>query len=349
MSLLITGGAGFIGSHVVRQFVRQHPEYHIINLDALTYAGNLENLKDLKGSPNYSFIKGNIENTALLDSIFEQHSIKGVIHLAAESHVDRSIADPMAFINTNIKGTANLLNACKKHWATFKGKRFYHISTDEVFGALGAEGFFTEESPYAPNSPYAASKASADHLVRAYGETYGLPFVISNCSNNYGPYHFPEKLIPLCIHNILENKPIPVYGNGLQVRDWLFVTDHAKAIDRVYHQGKNKETYLIGGHNEHTNIALIRLLCNQMDQRLGRPIGTAQKGITFVKDRPGHDKRYAIAAMKIERELGWTPAHTFEQGLSATIDWYLSNPEWLNRVTSGAYLTYYKKQYESNP
>jgi dTDP-glucose 4,6-dehydratase len=347
MSLLITGGAGFIGSHVVRHFVIRYPAYHIINLDALTYAGNLENLKDIEKAPNYRFVKGSIEDSDLLDQLFTTHDIKGVIHLAAESHVDRSISDPMAFIRTNINGTAALLNACRKHWKSFEGKRFYQISTDEVFGALGATGFFTEESPYAPNSPYSASKASADHLVRAYGETYGLPYVISNCSNNYGPNHFPEKLIPLCIHNILQDKPLPIYGDGQFTRDWLFVTDHALAIDHVYHRGKNAETYLVGGHNEYTNIDLIRLLCDQMDQRLKRPQGTAQKGITFVKDRPGHDKRYAIDASKIERELGWIPAHSFEQGLAATINWYLENISWLEQVTTGAYQSYYKDQYKS--
>lgn len=345
MALLITGGAGFIGSHVVRHFVNRYTHYQIVNLDALTYAGNLENLKDIEGAANYQFVKGSITDSALLDQLFTQYDFKGVIHLAAESHVDRSITHPMAFIETNVKGTAALLNACKTHWSTFEGRRFYQISTDEVFGALGDSGLFTEDSPYAPNSPYSASKASADHLVRAYGETYGLPYVISNCSNNYGPNHFPEKLIPLCIHNILKGKELPIYGDGLYTRDWLYVTDHAQAIDQVYHQGKNGETYLIGGHNEYTNIDLIRLLCEQMDARLGRAPGTAQKSITFVKDRPGHDKRYAIDASKIERELGWSPAHTFEQGLAATIDWYLEHEEWLAHVTSGAYQSYYDKQY----
>ena len=347
MSLLITGGAGFIGSHVVRLFVQKYPDYHIINLDALTYAGNLENLKDIEQLPNYTFVKGSITDSSLLERLFTQYDIKGVIHLAAESHVDSSIKDPMAFIDTNIKGTAALLNACRAHWKSFEGRRFYQISTDEVFGALGATGYFTEESPYAPNSPYSASKASADHLVRAYGETYDLPYVISNCSNNYGPNHFPEKLIPLCIHNILEGKDLPIYGNGLYTRDWLYVKDHALAIDQVYHQGENAATYLIGGHNEYTNIDLIRLLCDQMDARLNRPQGTAQKQITFVKDRPGHDLRYAIDASKIERSLGWTPAHAFEQGLAATITWYLENPDWLSQVTSGAYKSYYENQYKS--
>ncbi|NNL16809.1 MAG: dTDP-glucose 4,6-dehydratase [Flavobacteriaceae bacterium] len=345
-NLLITGGAGFIGSHVVRFFVNKYREYQIFNLDELTYAGNLENLKDVEDSPNYTFIKGNINNEDFIDQLFIKYRFDGVIHLAAESHVDRSIKDPLAFVRTNVIGTINLLNAFKACWQdNFEGKRFYHISTDEVYGTLGETGLFTERTAYDPNSPYSASKASSDHFVRAYGETYGLPYVISNCSNNYGPNQFPEKLIPLFINNILNNKPLPVYGDGNYTRDWLYVIDHALAIDLVFHKGKNKETYNLGGFNEWKNIDLVTLLCKQMDDKLGKPIGTSEKLITYVKDRPGHDLRYAIDATKINKELGWGPSVTFEEGLSKTIDWYLSNEEWLNHVTSGDYQKYYLKQY----
>ena len=345
--ILITGGAGFIGSHVVRRFVTQYPDYEIYNLDALTYAGNLENIKDIQDSPNYTFLKGDITDKALVDGLFSEYRFDGVIHLAAESHVDRSITNPLAFVTTNVIGTMNLLNAFKSLWAgNWEGKRFYHISTDEVYGTLGAEGLFTETTPYAPNSPYSASKASSDHFVRAYGETYGLPYVITNCSNNYGPNHFPEKLIPLFINNIIENKSLPVYGNGKYTRDWLFVKDHAVAIDLVFHNGKNHETYNIGGFNEWQNINLVKLLCTIMDQKLGRQEGTSANLISYVKDRPGHDLRYAIDATKIHKELGWAPSVTFEQGLDITINWFLSNTEWLKNVTSGEYQKYYDKQYK---
>lgn len=348
MNILITGGAGFIGSHVVRRFVNTYKEHQIFNLDALTYAGNLENLRDVEAAANYHFIKGDIVNAAFINAIFAQHQFDGVIHLAAESHVDRSITDPLAFVNTNVIGTVNLLNAAKGLWkGNTDGKRFYHVSTDEVYGSLGAEGLFTETTPYDPNSPYSASKASSDHFVRAYGETYGLPYVITNCSNNYGPNHFPEKLIPLFIHNIIENKSLPVYGDGKYTRDWLYVKDHALAIDIVFHKGRNHETYNIGGFNEWQNIDLVKLLCKQMDQKLGRPKDTSEKLITYVKDRPGHDLRYAIDANKINKELGWKPSVTFEEGLALTIDWYLNNEEWLNHVTSGDYQNYYEQQYES--
>lgn len=344
--ILITGGAGFIGSHVVREFVIKYPDYQIINLDALTYAGNLENLKDIEDRPNYTFVKADITDQSAMISIFETYQPDGVIHLAAESHVDRSIVDPTAFVMTNVIGTVNLLNAARTIWKdNFEGKRFHHVSTDEVFGALGESGFFTEETKYDPHSPYSASKASSDHFVRAYHDTYGLPIVLTNCSNNYGPNHFPEKLIPLCIHNILNNKPLPVYGDGKYTRDWLFVIDHAKAIDLVFHEGKNGDSYNIGGFNEWQNIDLIKELCRQMDTKLGREEGTAASLITFVKDRPGHDLRYAIDANKINKELGWSPSVTFEQGLSLTIDWFLSNQEWLDHVTSGDYQQYYNKQY----
>jgi dTDP-glucose 4,6-dehydratase len=344
-NILITGGAGFIGNHVVRLFVNKYPSYRIINLDALTYAGNLENLRDLEANLNYVFEKVNILDVAELERVFANYNIDGVIHLAAESHVDRSILSPLDFVYTNIIGTVNLLNTAKKSWKDFSGKRFYHISTDEVFGSLGAEGFFTETTAYAPNSPYSASKASSDHFVRAYGETFHLPVVISNCSNNYGPYHFPEKLIPLFINNILQKKPLPVYGDGKFTRDWLYVKDHARAIDIIFHKGKVFETYNIGGFNEWQNIDLVKLLCKMMDEKLGNTPGTSEKLITYVKDRPGHDKRYAIDASKINKELGWAPSVTFEQGLSETIDWYLENTAWLKNVTSGEYQNYYDTQY----
>jgi dTDP-glucose 4,6-dehydratase len=344
--ILITGGAGFIGSHVVRRFVNKYPEYQIYNLDALTYAGNLENIKDIENQPNYTFIKGNIVDETFINELFSLYKFDGVLHLAAESHVDRSIEDPLAFVKTNVIGTMNLLNAAKNQWKNdFDNKRFYHISTDEVYGSLGAEGLFTETTPYDPNSPYSASKASSDHFVRAYGETYGLPYVLTNCSNNYGSYHFPEKLIPLFINNIINNKPLPVYGDGNYTRDWLFVEDHAAAIDLVFHEGKNHETYNIGGFNEWKNIDLVKLLCQIMDEKLGRSKDKSKELITYVKDRPGHDLRYAIDASKINKELGWEPSVTFEEGLEKTINWYLENEEWLQNVTSGSYKDYYKKQY----
>lgn len=345
-TILITGGAGFIGSHVVREFVINYPEVKIVNLDALTYAGNLENLKDIEDRSNYQFVKADIVDAKQILDIFEEYQPDGVIHLAAESHVDRSITNPLEFVMTNVIGTVNLLNAAKHIWKdNFEGKRFHHVSTDEVFGALGDEGFFTEETSYDPHSPYSASKASSDHFVRAYHDTYGLPIVLTNCSNNYGPNHFPEKLIPLCIHNILNNKPLPIYGDGKYTRDWLFVIDHAKAIDLVFHEGKNGASYNVGGFNEWKNIDLVKELCKQMDEKLGREKGTSEQLITFVKDRPGHDLRYAIDATKINQELGWKPSVTFEQGLSKTIDWFLANQEWLDNVTSGDYQKYYEKQY----
>ncbi len=345
-SIIITGGAGFIGSHVIRLFVNKYPNYKIINFDALTYAGNLENLRDIEKAPNYIFEKGNILHTEDLERVFAQYQPDGVIHLAAESHVDRSILSPLDFVYTNIIGTVNLLNTAKKHWgADPAGKRFYHVSTDEVYGALGDTGFFTEQTKYDPHSPYSASKASSDHFVRAYHDTYGLPVVVSNCSNNYGPNHFPEKLIPLFINNILQKKPLPVYGDGLYTRDWLFVKDHAIAIDLIYHKGKNGDTYNIGGFNEWRNIDLVKLLCKQSDEKLGNPAGTSEQLITYVKDRPGHDRRYAIDASKINTELGWKPSVTFEEGLSQTIDWYLANKEWLEHVTSGEYQQYYEEMY----
>ena len=348
MKICITGGAGFIGSHVVRQFVKNYSNYNIYNLDVLTYAGNLENLRDIENEPNYSFLKADIRNQDEINQIFEKHQFDGVIHLAAESHVDRSISNPLAFVETNVLGTVNLLNAFKSLWnGNFEGKRFYHVSTDEVYGTLGEDGLFTETTAYDPRSPYSASKASSDHFIRAYGETYGLPYVLSNCSNNYGEYHFPEKLIPLFINNILHGKSLPVYGDGNFTRDWLYVQDHARAIDLIFHKGKNHETYNIGGFNEWKNIDLVRLLCSQMDDKLKREKGESEKLITFVKDRPGHDKRYAIDASKLNKELGWYPTVTFEEGLSKTIDWFLENKKWLENVTSGAYQEYYKDQYQS--
>jgi len=345
-TILITGGAGFIGSHLTRLFVTKYPEYKIVNLDKLTYAGNLENLKDIEDKTNYTFVKGDITDIDLIKKIFEEYKFTAVLHCAAESHVDRSISDPLAFVKTNVLGTSTLLQTAKEFWKDdYNGKLFYHISTDEVYGSLGTEGFFTEETPYDPRSPYSASKASSDHFVRAFYHTYKLPVIISNCSNNYGPYHFPEKLIPLCINNILNKKPLPIYGKGENVRDWLFVEDHVKAIDVIFHKGKIGETYNIGGHNEWKNIDIIKELCRQMDEKLGREKGTSEKLITFVKDRAGHDMRYAIDATKLKNELGWKPSLQFEEGLSKTIDWYLNNKEWLQHVTSGNYMEYYFNQY----
>ena len=345
--ILITGGAGFIGSHVVRLFVNNYPNYQIYNLDKLTYAGNLANLKDVEDKPNYHFIKADIVDGKQMQTLFEEHQFDSVIHLAAESHVDRSIANPMEFIMANIVGTVNLLNAARHQWqGDFEGKRFYHISTDEVYGSLGNTGFFYETTPYDPHSPYSASKASSDHLVRAYHDTYNLPVVISNCSNNYGPNQFPEKLIPLIINNIRNEKPLPVYGKGLNVRDWLYVVDHARAIDVIFHQGGDGETYNIGGHNEWKNIDIVKLVCEIMDEKLVRADGTSEKLITFVKDRAGHDLRYAIDATKLQQELGWTPSLQFEEGIRKTIDWYLENQSWLDEVTSGNYLKYYEEQYQ---
>jgi len=346
-TILITGGAGFIGSHVVRLFVNKYPDTQIVNLDKLTYAGNLENLKDIQDKPNYKFEKGDIVDANYINDLFAKYQFDGVIHLAAESHVDRSISNPLGFIQTNVIGTFNLLHTAKNSWSdNFNGKMFYHVSTDEVYGSLGSEGFFLETTPYDPQSPYSSSKASSDHFVRAYGNTYGLPFMISNCSNNYGENQFPEKLIPLFINNIRIKTSLPVYGDGLFTRDWLYVVDHARAIDMVFHNGKKGDTYNIGGFNEWTNIDLIKLLCGIMDEKLGRDKGSSEQLITFVKDRPGHDKRYAIDATKIKSELGWEPSLQFAEGLEKTIDWYLNNQDWLDNVTSGEYQNYYQNQYQ---
>jgi len=343
--ILITGGAGFIGCHVVKLFVKKYTDYQIYNLDALTYAGNLENLKDVENADNYQFVKGDITDEQFINDLFSEHGFDAVIHLAAESHVDRSILDPLSFVKTNVLGTAVLLNAAKRSWTNKEGKLFYHVSTDEVYGSLGETGFFTEETPYDPRSPYSASKASSDHLVSAYYHTYDLPVVISNCSNNYGSYQFPEKLLPLMINNIVHSKPLPVYGKGDNVRDWLWVDDHARAIDVIFHQGKLGETYNIGGFNEWKNLDIVHLLCEIMDDKLGREKGESAKLITFLKDRAGHDKRYAIDATKLNKELGWEPSLQFKEGLEKTINWYLSNSEWIANVTSGSYKQYYNEQY----
>ena len=346
-SILITGGAGFIGSHVVRLFVQKYPESRIVNLDALTYAGNLENLRDVENAPNYTFEKGNILDAGFVEGLFTKYQFDAVVHLAAESHVDRSISDPLAFVQTNVLGTVTLLNTARNAWKdNMDGKRFYHVSTDEVYGSLGDEGFFTETTPYDPRSPYSASKASSDHFVRAYWHTYHLPTVISNCSNNYGTYHFPEKLIPLMINNIRNMKPLPVYGDGKYTRDWLWVEDHARAIDAILHNGRDGETYNIGGNNEWKNIDLVHKLCDIMDELLERAPGTSRTLITFVKDRPGHDRRYAIDASKLQQEIGWEPTIKFEEGFRRTAEWYLTNTEWLEHITSGAYQAYYEEQYK---
>jgi len=345
-NILITGGSGFIGSHVVRFFINKYPDYNIVNLDKLTYAGNPENLQDVEDAANYTFVKADVNDDKTIFELFEKYKFEGVVHLAAESHVDRSISNPKEFIMTNIVGTLNLLNAAKDCWKdNMEGKIFYHISTDEVYGSLGAEGYFYEDTPYDPRSPYSASKASSDHIVRAYNHTYGMPVKISNCSNNYGSHQFPEKLLPLMINNIKHSKPLPVYGEGVNVRDWLWVADHARAIDDVFHRGRVGETYNIGGYNEWKNIDIVHLLCDTMDEKLGREKGTSRGLITFVKDRAGHDMRYAIDATKIKDELGWEPSVTFEQGMEKTIDWYLANEAWMENITSGAYMDYYKDQY----
>ena len=346
MKILVTGGAGFIGSHLIKILVEKYPEYSIFNLDSLTYAGNLENLKEIEEQANYKFVKGDISDTVFVENLFKNHRFEGVIHLAAESHVDRSIYNPTIFVKTNVLGTVNLLNSFINIWKNnFKNKRFYHVSTDEVYGSLGSEGLFSENTAYDPRSPYSASKASSDHFVRAYGKTYDMPYVISNCSNNYGEFHFPEKLIPLFINNIINSRPLPLYGDGNYTRDWLYVKDHVNAIDLIFHKGKNHETYNVGGFNEYKNIDLVRILCKKMDLKLGRKMGSSEKLIKFIKDRPGHDKRYAIDASKISRELGWKPSLTFDQGLDKTIDWYIKNTNWLKSITSGEYKEYYKNQY----
>lgn len=345
-TILITGGAGFIGSHLVRHWVNKYPDTKVVNLDKLTYAGNLENLKDIENKPNYVFEKGDIVDSDFVTALFNKYRFNGVIHLAAESHVDRSISNPMEFIRTNIVGTVTLLNAARAAWnGDWNGKLFYHVSTDEVYGSLGEEGYFTETTRYDPRSPYSASKASSDHLVRAYHHTYGMPVVISNCSNNYGGFQFPEKLIPLVINNIRNRKPLPVYGKGLNVRDWLYVGDHVQAIDLIFHKGEVGQTYNVGGHNEKRNIGIVKLLCRLVDRKLGRPEGEAEKLITYVQDRAGHDLRYAIDSSKLATQLGWKPSVTFEQGMELTVDWYLANEAWLANVTSGAYMQYYQKQY----